>query len=264
MLELIVLASGSSGNATIVRNAATGRSLLVDCGICKREFFARCEDTDVDPAGIEAVLVTHTHTDHTSGLGVVLRGLAKMGCSPALYADPRTRAASKPITETGRIVEQREVNQNTQLEIAGVTVTPFPTSHDSEGSTCFRFEAEGDSIGLVTDTGIITPEAHDALQLTRILAIESNHDITMLMEGPYPFPLKQRIRSAKGHLSNAQCCEEVATLLHPGLEHVIAMHVSEHNNTFELPARELEKTLAENGHSANIHVARPDTPIKIS
>ena len=141
---------------------------------------------------------------------------------------------------------------------------PFPTSHDSAGSTCFRFDAEEDALGYLTDTGIVTPEAHEALTGVRILAIESNHDKTMLEEGPYPDFLKERILSARGHLSNDQCCEQVTSLLHPDLEHVVAMHVSEKNNTFELPLSELTKTLAACGHRARVHVALPDRPIAIS
>lgn len=263
MLELIVLASGSSGNAAIVRNADAERALLIDCGICKREFFARCNDAGFDPLEIEAVLVTHAHTDHTSGLGVVLRGLAKLDCRPPLYVHPATRLASQKVEDAGRTVALCDIVHGKPFEAAGITVVPFPTSHDSDGSTCFRFEVEDDALGYVTDTGFVTPEAHIGLQGARILAIESNHDVKMLMEGPYPYPLKQRILSSEGHLSNEQCCEEVASLLHPGLEHVIAMHVSEHNNTFTLPARELNETLAASGHAARIHVARPDIPIRL-
>lgn len=264
MLELVVLASGSTGNAAIVRDAATGRALLVDCGICKREFFARCAAAGVDPLAIEATLVTHAHTDHTSGLGVVLRGLHKKGCAPPLYTHSLVRAQSRPIAEVEGLVQQREIVHGKPFEVAGITVTPFPTSHDAAGSTCFRFEVEGDAIGYVTDTGIVTPQAHASLQGVRILAIESNHDVTMLKEGPYPYPLKQRILGSGGHLSNAQCCEEVASLLHPGLQSVVAMHVSQHNNTFALPARELQQTLAAHGCNASVLVARPDIPIVVS
>ena len=264
MLELIVLASGSSGNAAIVRDGGAGRALLVDCGICKRDFFARCADVGVDSREIEAVLVTHAHSDHTSGLGVVLRGLQKQDCAPPLYAHPLTRAQSRPIVEVEGLVEQRGIAHGMPFEVAGITVTPFPTSHDTAGSTCFRFEVPGDSVGYVTDTGIVTPEMHASLQRVRILAIESNHDVAMLEEGPYPYPLKQRMLGAGGHLSNAQCREEVVSLVHPGLEHVVAMHVSEHNNTFELPARVLAAALAECCCSASVHVARPDAAIKVS
>ena len=255
MLELIVLASGSSGNAAIVRDAEAKRALLVDCGICKREFFARCDSADVDPLEIEAVLVTHAHTDHTSGLGVVLRGLAKLGCTPTLYTHPETRQTSKPIAEVESLVEQRDIAHGAPFEAAGITIMPFPTSHDANGSTCFRFEVEGDAIGYVTDTGFVTPEAHANLQDARILAIESNHDVTMLKEGPYPYPLQQRILGVGGHLSNVQCCEEIATLLHPGLEHVIAMHISENNNTYGIPVRTLQALLAREGHDAFVRAA---------
>ena len=263
-LEFIVLASGSSGNAAIVRNADAGRALLVDCGICKRDFLGRCSEVGFDPTEIEAVLVTHAHTDHTSGLGVVLRGLAKMGCRPPLYMHARGLAQSKQVGALEGFAELRELSHGAPFEAAGITVVPFPTCHDAAGSTCFRFEVPGDAVGYMTDTGIVTPEAHEALGGVRVLAIESNHDVDMLVEGPYPYPLKERILGPGGHLSNEQCREEVTLLAHPGLEHVVAMHVSEHNNTFGLPARVLEGALGELGSSASVHVARPDRPIRVS
>ena len=263
MLELYILASGSSGNAAIVRDGCTGRCVLVDCGICKRDFFARCEALDVNPLAIEATLVTHAHSDHTSGLGVVLRGLAKQGCTPALYAHSLVRKASPKIHEVTSLVGQRELNYAEPVDVAGMRVLPFPTSHDVASSVGFRFEVPGDALGYATDTGYVTPEAHEALSSVRILAIESNHDVVMLREGPYPYVLQQRILSDEGHLSNAQCCEEVACLLHPGLEHVVALHISEHNNTFGLPVRELQKTLDANNHPAQVHAGLPRTPITV-
>ena len=261
MLELYVLASGSSGNASIVRNGETGRSVLVDCGICKRDFFNRCTTLDVDPTEIEAVLVTHGHTDHTSGLGVVLRGLAKEGCRPALYAHPLVRNASAAIRDTSSHTKQHELSYSTSLQLAGMDILPFPTSHDTDASMGFSFKADTDALGYMTDTGCVTPEAHEALGGVRILAIESNHDVVMLREGPYPYVLQQRILSDTGHLSNAQCCEEVELLLHPGLEHIVAMHISEHNNTFGLPVRELQKVLDANGQAATVQAGLPRTPI---
>ena len=96
-LALHVLASGSRGNAAVVEDTATGKGVLVDCGICKRDFFARCDEAGFDPANLEAVLITHDHTDHTKGLGVVLRGLAKLGIEPSVFADDAVRATSKEI-----------------------------------------------------------------------------------------------------------------------------------------------------------------------
>lgn len=263
MLELHILASGSTGNAALVRNASTGRSVLVDCGICKRDFFHRCETLDVNPDEIEAILVTHAHTDHTSGLGVVLRGLARQGSAPPVYTHPKIRTQSQRVQETFNLVDQHEVAPHEPLTLAGIEVLPFSTSHDVDASFGFRFEADGDAMGYVTDTGTLSPEARRALSGVRILAIESNHDVEMLRTGPYPYALQQRILSDTGHLSNAQCCEEVVSLLHPGLEHVVAMHISEHNNTFGLPVRELQRTLEDSQHNASVHAALPRTPLSV-
>lgn len=108
----------------------------------------------------------------------------------------------------------------------------------------------------MTDTGVVTPQAHEALGGCRLLAIEANHDPKMLAEGPYPYPLKRRIASERGHLSNEQAAAELASLLHDGFEAVIAMHVSENNNDYELPAATLQDTIAREGHVAVVHVAR--------
>ena len=131
-------------------------------------------------------------------------------------------------------------------------------------STCFRFEVGDDALGYMTDTGVVTSEAHEALTGVRILAIESNHDKAMLKQGSYPPFLKWRILGKEGHLSNAQCRKQVVSLLHPGLEHVVAMHVSENNNTFELPADVLLEALSAHGHGAYVHVALPDRPITVT
>lgn len=263
MLELYVLASGSSGNAAIVRNAAAGRSVLVDCGIGKRDFLSRCDQVGVDPTEIEALLVTHAHTDHTKGVGVVLRGLARLGCRPTLYTHPGVRQTSRAIADAQNDAEQHDLDYGAPQNLAGMSVLPFFTSHDVVASLGFRFESPDDALGYVTDTGCITPQAHEALLGVRILAIESNHDVAMLREGPYPYVLQQRILADTGHLSNEQCCNEVATLLHPGLEHVVAMHISEHNNTFELPVRELQQLLDRQGHCAHVQAGLPRTPIAV-
>ena len=263
MLELYVLASGSSGNASVVRDAATGRSVLIDCGICKRDFLERCDALGLDPTDIEAVLVTHAHGDHTKGLGVVVRGLARLGCRPALFTHPAVRATSEAVRDAERNVQACDLAYGEPVGVAGIEVLPFVTSHDVAASMGFRFQTKDDSLGYMTDTGVVTPAAHQALAGTRILAIESNHDVVMLREGPYPNVLQQRILSDEGHLSNAQCCEEVASLLHPGLQHVVAMHISEHNNTFGLPVRELQKMLDEHGNPATVQAGLPRTPIVV-
>ena len=257
-LDLLVLASGSKGNAAIVRNTSTGRGILIDCGICKRDFMSRCDELGFDPRNIEAIFISHEHTDHTKGLGVVLRGLEKSGARPLLYASQAVSGASGPIQEVcygvgargGAIVEHRAFRAGDAIGAAGMQVHVFPTSHDCSESFGFRVECEGDVLGWMTDTGVVTPQAHEALSGVRILGIESNHDVDMLRTGPYPWPLKQRVGGDFGHLSNDQCADELAGLLHSGLEQIACLHISENNNTYGLPKRGVQALLSAEDHPA--------------
>ena len=142
------------------------------------------------------------------------------------------------------------------VEAAGMRIIPFATSHDAAASFGFRIEdaADGDAIGYLTDSGIITAQAHAALRDVRILALESNHDPKMLAAGSYPYVIKQRIASNSGHLSNDQAAAELGTLVAEsrtaGLrlpQTVVAMHVSQNNNDYSLARRTLEAALGEAG-----------------
>ena len=275
MLALHVLASGSSGNAAVVENVVTGAGVLIDCGICKRDFLSRCDQAGFDPARIEAAFVTHEHGDHVKGLGVVLRGLAKLGCQPPIYVARGCVANSDALAKVAEAFEVRELATTANagatasadgsakaaarasvIEAAGVRVIPFATSHDAAASFGFRIEdaADGDAVGYLTDSGIVTAQAHTALRDVRILALESNHDPKMLAAGPYPYVIKQRIASNSGHLSNGQAAAELGTLVAEsrtaGLrlpQTVVAMHVSQNNNDYGLARRTLEAALGEAG-----------------
>jgi len=281
-LKLHILASGSRGNAAIVENGATGAGVLIDCGICKRDFFSRAAEAGFDLAGLEAVVVTHDHGDHVKGMGVVLRGLAKAGVRPAVYASEAVLAASAPLRDAvasvGACCQVFEAGD--RLELAGMTLRPFPTSHDAAASFGFRFEETEvsdeasapirgcDALGYMTDTGIVTEEAWEALAGVRLLALESNHDARILATGPYPYPVKQRIASNRGHLSNEQAAEALARLVHEGLEQVVAMHVSQENNTYRLPRETLERALAEAAPAlapqVRVAVAFQDRPVTVA
>lgn len=255
-MRLHVLASGSKGNAAIVEDEASGSALLIDCGICKRDFFLRCEQAGIDPARIEGVVITHEHTDHTKGLGVVYRGLAKQGISMPLYVSEAVYRASEEIAGIEGMCEIRRLDASTMLPFSRFGVHAFATSHDAAESFGFRIEdAQGDAIGYMTDTGIVTDQAYDLLEGCRVLALEGNHDEKMLEDGPYPYFLKQRVASERGHLSNVQSKEALTTLASGKLEQVIAMHVSENNNTYRLACESLEAVLAEMGHGAKAQVA---------
>lgn len=280
MLALHVLASGSSGNAAVVENVVTGAGVLIDCGICKRDFLSRCDQAGFDPARIEAAFVTHEHGDHVKGLGVVLRGLAKLGCQPPIYVARGCVANSDALAKAAEAFEVRELATTANagatasadgsakaaarasvIEAAGVRVIPFATSHDAAASFGFRIEnaADGDAIGYLTDSGVVTPAAHAALTDVRILALESNHDPKMLAAGPYPYVVKQRIASDAGHLSNGQAAEELAALVAASRaagqrepQTVVAMHISQNNNEYSLAKRTLEAALAEANCAADV------------
>ena len=263
-LALHVLASGSRGNAAVVEDTATGAGVLVDCGICKRDFFARCEQAGFDPAKLAAIVVTHEHTDHTKGLGVVLRGLAKLGIAPAVYADDAVHAASSEVRALEDAHDVRSLRAGDALSLAGLSVHVFRTSHDAAASCGFRFEAPGgDVAGFMTDTGIVTGEADEALAGARLVALESNHDVQMLADGPYPYPVKRRVGSEVGHLSNAQAAEELERLLCPQLEQVVAMHISQNNNTYRLPAETLGAVVARASHPACVQAAFQDRLVSV-
>ncbi len=249
-LRLYVLASGSKGNCSVIENVATGACVVVDCGISKRAFMDGCAACGVDVARVEAILVTHEHSDHTKGLGVMTRGLARAGVFPTLYASTAVHGASRDIRAIEDAVDLRHFACGDDLALAGMSVHAFPTLHDAAESFGFRFDCAGDSIGFMTDTGIVTGEAHEALVGCRVLALESNHDLRMLENGPYPRYLKDRIASERGHLSNDQSAELLVQLLDNQVECIIGMHVSENNNTYRLPHDVFQKTLARHDHPA--------------
>ena len=292
MIRLHILASGSGGNAAIVENAVTGEGVLVDCGICKREFFDRATACGFDVARLAAVVITHDHGDHVKGLGVVLRGLAKAGTVPAVHGSEAVFRASAPLRDAVASVNAPFIPFacGDALVLGGMAVRPFRTSHDGADACGFRFDelpaaglcgagegeagaagagaVHGDSLGYVTDTGFATDEARAALAGVRLLALESNHDERMLREGPYPYVVKQRIASDRGHLSNAQAAEFLAALAHGGLEQVVAMHISQENNTYRLPREILAGALATAAPAlaprVTVSVAYQDRPVTIA
>lgn len=251
-LRIHVLASGSKGNASLVENIATGEGVLIDCGICKRDVLSRSAEAGFNLGKLKAVLITHEHSDHTKGLKVLYRELAKQGLQVPLFVNQATYANSKNIQEAAQLTEVVGLDAEDQLSLAGMEVFAFDTSHDAASSFGFRLWAGEDALGFMTDTGVVTGAAHEALQGCRVLALEANHDPTMLKNGPYPRALQERVSSERGHLSNGQASEELKSLLHPGLEEVIAMHISENNNTYRLPVECLREVVRQESHPAAV------------
>lgn len=224
-LHLHVLASGSKGNATVIEGPAG--SVLVDCGLSRRELYRRADAESVDLARVAALLLTHEHIDHTKGIEVFSKYFDGALVSTAGTVGARRSLVGLPWTL---------VDDDDAFEVAGMVVHAFPTSHDVADPMGFRFSAvdedgeEVDAIGYCTDTGYLTDEASYDLRGCRILAIEANHDVAMLCDGDYPAYLKARIASDRGHLSNAQTAEALPDLVTDETETIVAMHLSENNN----------------------------------
>lgn len=227
-IHLYVLASGSKGNAAVVEGPKG--SVLVDCGISRRALHERANEVGCDLDDVRAVLLTHEHSDHVGGLAVVSNHFDGPLYTTAGTASGRKSLLGIPFTL---------VDHDATLELAGMRVRCFPTSHDVNDPMCFRFETEDDALGWVTDTGYLTGEALDALYGCRILGIEANHDKGMLATGPYPAFLKARIAGESGHLSNDQAAAALTTLVTGDTETIVGLHLSEKNNRPSVAVRTL-------------------------
>lgn len=247
-LHLHVLASGSKGNAALVEGPEG--MLLIDCGVSRKQVVTRMVALGLSPDDVAAVLLTHEHGDHVAGLTVWCNRW-----EGPMFATPGTAAArgylsTLPFTLVGRADE---------FEVAGVTVRTFPTSHDVAEPMGFRFECAGDAIGWCTDTGVLTSRALELLADCRILGLESNHDAGMLRRGPYPGYLKARIAGERGHLSNDQAAEALPSLVTERTETVVALHLSQENNTPALAVRALADAVGAEVTNATATEARtPD------
>ena len=232
-IHLFVLASGSRGNAAVVEGP--GGSVLVDCGISRKALHERARAVGCDLGRVQAILVTHEHQDHTDGLSVVCNHY-----DGPLFATAGTTLGRRFLSG----IPFTLIDHDAELDLAGMHVRCFPTSHDVNDPVGFRFEVPGedeptDALGWMTDTGYVTDAALDALYDCRILGIEANHDERMLTEGPYPAFLRKRVGGPGGHLSNAQSAEALQALVTQDTEVVVGLHLSEKNNRPSVATRTL-------------------------
>lgn len=218
-LHLHILASGSKGNAALVEGPEG--MVLIDCGLSRRELLHRLSSLGLDMDKLRAVFLTHEHSDHVSGIPVLMKH-----AHVPLFATAGTMAARKSLAD----IAFEAVGHEDEVDVAGMHVQIFPTSHDVADPVGFRLSAGGDSIGFCTDTGVLTSQAMRCLYDARILALESNHDQDMLKRGPYPSFLKARVAGSSGHLSNVQAAEALDTLVSGRTEAIVAMHLSQENN----------------------------------
>jgi phosphoribosyl 1,2-cyclic phosphodiesterase len=220
-LRLCVLASGSKGNSIYLEGG--GARVLIDAGLTGKELTSRLLSVGVEPETLDAVIVTHDHRDHACAAGVMAR---RYGLP--VYTGYGTVKASEAVW--GRIEELREVEAGTVFSINGLEFYPFPIPHDAAEPMGLIFRAGDKKGGIATDLGFVTRLVRESLKRCNLLVVESNHEERMLMEGPYPWHLKQRVRGRMGHLSNLECAELLDDICHDGMEAVVLAHLSEVNN----------------------------------
>lgn len=234
-MEIRVFASGSSGNCLLLSSGST--HILIDAGISKRRIEQSLAQSGLSMREIGGVLITHEHSDHISGLKMLLKYYDLPVYAPRTVAN-RLRGC---LPEAEPVLHVIPVNE--PFEIGDLSVTAFHTPHDTDESVGYRIEGGG-VFALATDMGHVTEEVFSALSGADAVLIESNHDEEMLRYGPYPVYLKRRILSDSGHLSNACCADLARELALGGTKQIILGHLSRENNTPAIAMRTARESTA--------------------
>lgn len=226
MFKTIPLFSGSAGNCTYIKYGDD--EILIDAGVSCKQIQIALQSIGSDLAKIKGILVTHEHTDHIKGLEMI----AKKYCLPIYINKNSLDNIEKESTKIMVSAFADIKNAGDSIDIGGIHADIFKTPHDAYGSVGYRFTfSDGLSLGYATDIGYITKGIASSLFGCDSVILESNHDIAMLKNSNYPYHLKARIMSDKGHLSNTSCAEFLPHLFEHGTKKVVLAHLSEHNNT---------------------------------
>lgn len=226
MFKAIPLFSGSAGNSTYVKYGDD--EILIDAGVSCKQIETALSSVGSTLAKIKAILVTHEHSDHIKGLEVI----SKKFHIPVYINKASLDGIDKESARTAISAFAEIKNAGDTIDIGEIHADIFRTPHDACGSVGYRFNfSDGSSLGFATDIGYVTKGIASALFGCDSVILESNHDVAMLKNGPYPYYLKERIMSERGHLSNASCAEFIPHLYKNGTKKVVLAHLSEHNNT---------------------------------
>lgn len=250
--EVYQLFSSSKGNCCLIKNKSD--VFLIDAGVSAKRIECAVKEVGINPSDIRAVFVTHEHTDHIKGLETLSRRFgmqiyAPRGCFDGIL---RSCPSAFPFLVPN--------DHGTLTELENTRIYTVRTPHDADSSVGFRIELDGEIMAYFTDIGHLSSEVVRAMSACRRVVIESNHDIERLKSGPYPYPLKQRILGAYGHLSNFDCAALLPHLANHGTQRVVLAHLSEENNTPELAYAE---SFARLQGKASLDVACPDRTVEV-
>ena len=219
-MRVCLLASGSKGNAILVDTGSS--KILVDAGLSASEILNRLALIGIEGSQLDAVLISHEHTDHVRGAGALCRKLK----IPLFLSYPTCREINHLLKK----IEVVEFESGYPFTFKDLLIDPFPITHDACDPVGFIIECREGKLGIVTDLGIVTRLVTEKLKGARVLVLEFNHDEEMLLNGPYPWHLKQRIKSRHGHLSNKESAQVLDEIIHPELAGIFLAHLSEVNN----------------------------------
>ena len=254
-LRVCVLASGSKGNSTLVATEST--RLLIDVGLSRRETYARLAAVEEPSDRFDAILISHEHADHVSGLRVLAADLK----IPVYLTDP-TREA---IAWGDGMGPFETIVPGRRFAVGDIEVTPFSISHDAVDPVAFTLESQGLKVGVVTDLGYVHEVVKQRVKGCHCLIFESNHDLDMLKVGPYPWHVKQRVMSRQGHLSNNATAGFLTEEFDGTAQILVLAHLSETNNHPEIARLSAEQALAQRARleCIQLHLASQTRPTEV-
>lgn len=241
-MKVCVLSSGSKGNTTYIETNQA--KILIDAGNSSKYILEKLTSLNVNPSDLDAILITHIHADHVKGLPVLLKRI-----NPCVYMTEKMYSYLD-------YIENYHLIDTETFDIKDIHVEVIHTSHDTEDSLGYIINNEDKSLVYITDTGYINRKYFDLLSNRNLYIMESNHDVEMLNNGKYPFELRQRILSDKGHLSNYDSAKYLVKFIGDKTKYILLAHLSEENNTEELAYKTLTDRLnKENEQVDNIIIA---------
>lgn len=243
MAKVCQLFSGSSGNSIYISSKET--KILVDAGVSAKKLCTALNNIGEQPEKITAIFVTHEHTDHIKGLRVFA---SKFNIPVFAHKN-----VINSMSDLGYINEKIVIDcVNDNMELNGIEILPFELSHDSSACLGYRFNlSDGRCVSVCTDTGYVTDDAKRIMSGSDLVCLESNHEVSMLMNGFYPYNLKKRILSDIGHLSNNACSEFALELIKTGTTRFQLSHLSKDNNHPDIAFQTTKSVFQENGFSEN-------------
>lgn len=239
-MKFCSLYSGSSGNSLFVASDTT--RILVDSGLTGKKIQEGLKAIDVDPATINGMVITHEHDDHIKSAGILSRRF-----NIPIYANTKTWRAMAPMIGEVRDENIKVFNEYDPFQIGDIVVKPFEIPHDAASPCGYSFVHEDRKISIATDIGCMTPSILESIMDSDLVLLEANHDVEMLKIGPYPYVLKRRVLSDRGHLSNEAAGHAIVKLLEGRTKKIILGHLSNTNNYPELALQTVLSVLEMSG-----------------